>query len=526
MTMLRATTALAALFALSACDLAPHYHPPVTATASAFKEAPGWQPAQPADAIAKGQWWLLFNDPVLTGLETRVVIDNQNVASYAAQYEQARAAVREARAAFFPTVDLNAGATRAGSFGHTTTIVTGGTGTIGGTGTTTGTGTGVGTGTGSGTGAGTGTGGGTTSTSTVTQVSNGTGSRRYSITVGASWEPDLWGRVRNSVRQQSALAQASQADLANATLSAQGELALDYFQLRGLEQQKRILDATVAAYSRALQITTNRYNQGVVARIDVLQAQTQLQNAQATDADLSRQRATFEHAIAVLVGQNPSTFTLAEAPWAPVVPDVPGTLPSELLERRPDVAAAERRVAAANANIGVQRAAFFPTIGLTGQLGSEASSLGSLFSASSSIWSLGANLAETLLDFGARSARVAEARAAYDQAVADYRQTVLSAIQQVEDELVAARIYAYVAGQRASAADAATRVEQLTQNQYLGGIISYTDVITTQTTALSAREEAALAIVDRQAAAVSLVQAIGGSWDGPAPVPAQLPPGK
>lgn len=471
------------VLALAGCSFAPPYSRPGTVTPAAFKEAPGWIAANPADAIAKGEWWLLFNDPVLNQLESRVSVNNQNVAAAAAAYEQARAAVREARAALFPTVDLSAGTTQAGSFGKgQKTIISG---------------------------------------DTVT--SGSAGSHRYSLTLGATWEPDLWGRVRNTVSQQKALAQASQADLANATLSAQGELAADYLQLRGIEHQKAILDATVTAYAKAAQITTNRYNQGVVAKVDVLQAQTQLDSARANAADLERQRATFEHAIAVLVGENPSTFALAAAPWAPTVPDVPGILPSALVERRPDVAAAERRVAAANANIGIQRSAFFPTLGLSGDVGLQSSQLSSLFSAASSLWSLGVTAAETLFDFGARSARVAEARAAYDQAVAQYRQIVLTAFQQTEDELAAARILTYVAVQRASAAASANRVEALTQNQYVAGQIAYSDVIVAQTTALSARQTEAAAIVDRQVAAVSLIQAIGGSWT-PVPAQAQLPP--
>jgi NodT family efflux transporter outer membrane factor (OMF) lipoprotein len=484
MKIIRTLATLPTIAALSACSFAPAYQRPATVTPAAFKEAPGWRPATPADAVAKGQWWLLFNDPVLNNLEARVAINNQNVAAAAAAYEEARAAVREARASLFPTVSLNAGATRAGSLGSGTTTIIGG--------------------------------------NTVT--TGGNGSRRYSVSIGATWEPDLWGQIRNTISQQKALAQASEADLANATLSAQGELAADYLQLRGVEHQKAILDATVAAYDRALQITTNRYNQGVVARVDVLQAQTQLESARANAADLERQRSAFEHAIAVLVGENPSSFSLPAAPWSPTVPDVPGIVPSALLERRPDVAAAERRVAAANASIGIQRAAFFPTIGLNGDLGTQASRLGSLFTAASSIWSLGLTAAETLLDFGARSARVAQARAAYNQSAANYRQTVLTAFQQVEDELAAARILAYVAQQRTSAAAAANRVEALTQNQYLAGQVAYSDVITAQTTALAARQTEASAVVDRQLAAVSLIQAIGGSWTDSQPAAAQLPP--
>ena len=483
MTQLRPLISATMILALAGCSFAPPYQRPGTVTPVAFKEAPGWAAATPADAIAKGQWWLLFNDNVLNDLESKVSVNNQNVAAAAAAYDQARAAVREARASLFPAVDLSAGATRAGTFGHGQTTIIGG--------------------------------------NTVSTGSSG--SQRYSVTLGATWEPDLWGRIRNTVSQQKAQAQASQADLANATLSAQGELAADYLQLRGIEHQKAILDATVTAYAKALQITTNRYNQGVVARVDVLQAQTQLDSARANAADLERQRATFEHAIAVLVGENPSSFSLTAAAWAPTVPDVPGILPSALVERRPDVAAAERRVAAANANIGIQRSAFFPTIGLSGDVGTQASRLGSLFTAASSLWSLGATAAETLLDFGARSARVAEARAAYNQAVAVYRQTVLTAFQQTEDELAAARILTYVAEQRARAAASANQVEALTQNQYVAGQIAYSDVITAQATALSARQTEAAATVDRQLAAVSLIQAIGGAWT-PVPADAQLPP--
>lgn len=497
---------------LSGCNLAPRYRVPVTAPIASFKEVPGWRTAAPADAVAKGQWWLLFQDAELNALEARVAVDNQNVAAAAAAYRQARATVREARAASFPEIDLSGGGTRAGSFGNGTTTIIGGTGTTtGSTSGTTGT-TGTGTVTG-GTGTTTGTAGtGTTTTGTSTTVTTGGGNRRYSLSLGASWEPDLWGRILNGVRQQRALAQASQADLGNATLSAQGELASDYVQLRGLEAQKAILDATAKAYARALAITTNRYDQGVVARIDVLQAQTQLTTAQGNAADLVRQRAAFEHAIAVLVGENPSSFVLPEQPWNRIVPAVPATLPSALLERRPDVAGAERRVAAANSLIGVERAAFFPAISLSGSVGAQSSSLGSLLTAASSVWSLGVDGALTLLDFGARSARVREARAAYDQQVATYRQTVLTAFQQVEDELAAAKILGYVGDRRAVAAQTATRVEQLTLNQYLAGIVAYSDVITVQATALSARQAEAQAIVDRQVAAVTLIQAIGGSW--------------
>jgi NodT family efflux transporter outer membrane factor (OMF) lipoprotein len=376
----------------------------------------------------------------------------------------------------FPQVDFSTSGTRAGSLGS-------GTATI------------INTGTGS---------------STVS--SGASGSRRYTASIGATWEPDLWGAIGSGVRQQKALEQATLGDLNNATLSAQGELALDYVQLRGLEAQKAILDATIAAYDKNLTITNNRYKAGVVAKVDVLQAQTQLTSARANGADLERQRAAFEHAIAVLVGENPSTFALAAGTWNRAVPEIPGVLPSALLERRPDVAAAERRVSAANQAIGIQRAAFFPTINLTGSIGTNGSAVSDLFDIGESIWSLGLRGALTLLDFGGRSARVAQARAAYEQAAATYRQTVLTAFQQVEDGLAASRILGFVGDQRVAAASAANQVEVLTQNQYLAGQIAYSDVIVAQATALSARQAEVQALVDRQTAAISLIQAIGGSW--------------
>jgi len=479
--------ALIAALLLSGCSLAPHYSRPTATILPSFKEEPGWREAAPADAVAKGQWWLLFNDPVLNDLEARVAVSNQNVAASAAAYRQARAAVREARSQLFPQVDLSASGTRAGSFGNGTTTIITGTGTSG-------------------------TSGGSGSSGGTTVNSGGSGNQRFTASIGATWEPDLWGRIGSGVRQQKALAEASLGDLNNATLSAQGELALDYVQLRGLEAQKAILDATIAAYDKNLTITNNRYKQGVVAKVDVLQAQTQLTSARANGADLERQRAAFEHAIAVLVGENPSAFTLAAGTWNRAVPEVPGVLPAALLERRPDVAAAERRVAAANQAIGVQRAAFFPTINLTGSVGGNGTTVGSLFDVASSVWSLGLRGALTLLDFGARAAQVAQARAAYEQAVANYRQTVLTAFQQVEDGLSASRILAFVGDQRVAAASAANQVEALTQNQYLAGQIAYSDVIVAQTTALSARQAEVQALVDRQTSAISLIQAIGGSW--------------
>jgi NodT family efflux transporter outer membrane factor (OMF) lipoprotein len=465
MKSIRFTLALVvlAVWLPTGCSLAPDYHVPVTASIpTTFKEAPGWVPAQPADAEVRAAWWRLFNDPVLDGLQKRATAANQNLAAAKAAYDQARALVKEQRASFLPVLGLSTSGN---------------------------------------------------ATRPVGQSSGG--SRNYAVTIGTTWEPDLWGKVGETVNQAGAQAQASAATLANTALSVQGELALNYVQMRGIEAQKLIYDATIAAYRRALQITQNRYKNGVVQRSDVLQAETALHNALASDADLGRRRALLEHAIAVLVGENPSTFSLAVDavdPSTATVPDVPGVLPASLLERRPDIAAAERRVAAANANIGIQRSAFFPVLGLTGGVGNSARTLGSLVDVSTSVWSLGLSGALTLLDFGVRSARVEEARAAHEQTAATYRQTVLTAFQQTEDALAATRILATVAAERAAAATAANQAERIANNQYVAGQISYGDVIVTQTTALSARLAVVEAVINRQSAAIALVQAIGGQW--------------
>jgi len=456
---------------LVACSSAPTYRRPGIEIPASFKEEPGWREATPSDAVARGEWWQLFGDAGLAELQQQVVVGNQNLAVSKAAYDQARALVRELRASLLPVVSLSASGTKVGSFGQ-------GAPTVG----------------------------------NIGSVNAGGGNQRYSVTIGATWEPDLWGRIGDSVREAGALAEASAADLANATLSAQGELALDYIQLRGLQAQGQVLSATVVAYERALTITTNRYNSGVAARSDVLQAETALHNARASNADLVRQRALLEHAIAVLVGANPSSFSVPNGEWNRDVPDIPGVLPGALLERRPDIAGAERRVAAANSAIGIQRSAYFPTFDLSGDAGYNSSSWSALFESASSVWSFGLTGALTLLDFGARSARVDQARAAYEQTVAEYRQAVLTAFQQTEDQLAAVRVLAIVSTERDAAAIAANRAEEIANNQYIAGQIAYSDVIVAQTTALSARQAQIQAVVDRQSAAISLIQAIGGHW--------------
>lgn len=468
---------------LSGCNLAPAYRPPSTAPVpAAFKEMPGWRSAAPADAVARGNWWELLGDPVLSGLEAKLVVSNQNLAAARAAFDQAQAMVRQQRAALFPSVNLNGRGTDERTFGSSDN---GGS-----------------------------TNGGSTGGSAGNTTSGGTGGNAFQFALGASWQPDLWGALGNGVSQAGALAQASAGDLANATLSAQGEMALDYVQLRGLDEQKRLLDVTAADYGRALAITTNRYKAGIAARSDVDQAQTALSNAQAQAKDLVRQRATLEHAIAVLAGENPSTFSLPQQPWNPIVPEVPALLPSQLLERRPDIAAAERRVAAANANIGIQRAAGFPLIGLSANVGTGNNSVSNLFQAGTSAWSFGLTGLLSLLDFGANKAKVAGARAGWEHTVAQYRQTVLGAFQQTEDQLAAVRVLLDEADDRTAAATAAGQAETVARNQYLAGTISYSDVIVAQTTALNARIAQIQLVADRQVAAISLIEAVGGHWDG------------
>lgn len=449
---------------LPACSLAPAYRGVALAPPpSGFKEAPGWNVAVPSDAVDKGQWWLLFNDPVLDVLQARVDVDNQNVAQYRAAYAAARALVQQQRAALWPQVTAQGTATRTG-------------------------------------------GRGTDSSGTAA------GGRRYNVQVGASWEPDLWGRLGNAARQAGAEAAASAGDLANAALSVHGELAINYLQLRGLDAQRQDLRQTLEGYQRTLEITRNKYAVGVAGTADVEQAQTTLASAQAQLRALDMQRAQLEHAIAVLVGQNPSTFSIAAADWNAQVPLLPSSLPSQVLERRPDIAAAERRVAAANANIGIQRAGYFPQFTLTGNQQSNAAAWGELFSAATSLWTLGISAVQTVFDAGATRGRVAQAWAERDQAAAVYRQTVLTAFQQVEDNLAAIQAYADIAQARAMAVASANRAETILRNQYRAGTVDYTSVVVAQATASSARQDSIQAVVDQQTSVVALAQAIGGSW--------------
>jgi len=453
--------------ALSGCAFTPTYERPATPNPAAFKELQGWAPAAPADALERGPWWTLFADPVLDGLERQVEVNNQNVAAAVAAYGQARALVAEQRAALFPTVTLTGGANRNGS------------------------------------------GGGSGSND---NNNNGRTSNSFRLNIGSSWEPDVWGRLRAGISAAQANAQASAADLASARLSAQGELAADYFSLRSVDAQRALLATTIEGYRRVLKITQNRFDVGIVPHSDVYQAQTQLASAQSDDLTLARQRAQFEHAIAVLVGKAPADVALAPAQWTVTVPEVPVGVPSTLLERRPDIAASERAVAAANAQIGIVRAAYFPQIGLSASYGPSASAIGDLFKASSVAWALGLSATETILNGGANRAAVQGANAAREQAVARYRQTVLTAFADVEDQLAATRVLAQQQDLQRQASQAADKVEEQVLNRYKAGQVSYSEVVQAQVTALNARRALVQTQGNRQTTAVALVQALGGGW--------------
>jgi NodT family efflux transporter outer membrane factor (OMF) lipoprotein len=459
-------SALLGAAVLSGCALAPTYERPATPNPAAFKELQGWAPAAPADALDRGPWWTLFNDPVLDGLVRQVEVSNQNVAAAVAAYSQARALVAQQRASLFPTVTLNGGANRNGSGGG----------------------------------------------SSDNNNSNGRTSNSFRLNIGSSWEPDVWGRLRAGISAAQANAQASAADLASARLSAQGELAADYFSLRSVDAQRALLATTIEGYQRVLKITQNRFDVGIVPHSDVYQAQTQLASAQSDDLTLARQRAQLEHAIAVLVGKAPANFALAPAPWTVTVPDVPVGVPSTLLERRPDIAASERAVAAANAQIGIVRAAYFPQIGLTASYGPSASAIGDLFKASSMAWALGLSATETIFNGGANRAAVQGANAAREQAVARYRQTVLDAFADVEDQLNATRVLAQQQDLQRLASEAADKVEEQVLNRYKAGQVSYSEVVQAQVTALNARRALVQTQGNRQTTAVALIQSLGGGW--------------
>ncbi len=484
---------LAGVALLAGCMVGPDYEKPAAVTADKFKEQGIWKVAQPMDEAPRGAWWSVFNDPLLDALERRIDIDNQTLKASEAAYRDAVAVVQQARASLFPTISAT-GSERTSHSGASSSS----TGAL--IGTTSSTGTPV---------------------TTTTGGGGGAGSRPRSLfTVGASasWDLDIWGRIRRLIEGDVASAQVSAADLAAARLSAQGALASAYLQLRVEDELKRLLDASVEAYARSLEIVRNQYNSGVAGRSDVAQAETQLKSTQAQAVNTGVVRAQLEHAIAVLVGEPPASFTIEPEPLDLQVPEAPQAVPTLVLQRRPDIAAAERQVQAANAQIGVAIAAYYPDLSISASVSYSGSILSRLIQDPNQLWSVGPAIAETLFDFGARDAQVAQARALQEQAVANYRQTVLTSFQQVEDQLAALRILREQATVQADAVASGDEAERLIFNQYRAGTVPYTNVVVAQTAALSNRQAALTIRQNRLTASVSLLQALGGGWDS-----AQLP---
>ncbi|MGC1290517.1 MAG: efflux transporter outer membrane subunit [Candidatus Acidiferrales bacterium] len=459
---------LGACFFVSGCTVGPAYVRPTapTPTATSYKEFGNWQTTQPNDAAPRGKWWEVFQDARLSELEDKVDVSNQNLKAAEAQYTQARAAVRFYRSGYFPVVSTGPSASRQRQSQNKALFSAG---------------------------------------EAVTY-------NDYLLPVDVSYEPDIWGQVRRQVESARAQMQASAADLATVNLSLHAELAMDYFQLRGLDTESQLLNNTVQAFQKTLQLTQDRFKGGLASAVDVAQAQTQLETTRAQAIDVGVQRAAYEHAVAVLTGEPPSDFSLAASPLSVPPPVVPPGLPSQLLERRPDIASAERQMASANAQIGVAKTAYYPTVSLSGGGGFETAGIGNLLSGPSALWAIGASAFGTIFEGGRRHAVTAEAQAAYTQTVANYRQTVLTAFQDVEDNLAAQRILEQEAATEAGAVAAAEHSLDLSLHRYTGGVTSYLEVTTAQGLALSDERTAADILTRRMVASVLLIKALGGGW--------------
>jgi NodT family efflux transporter outer membrane factor (OMF) lipoprotein len=477
MTRCSAAIAAAALLGLTGCMVGPKYVKPTVPMAPGFKEAgpdaykenSDWHVAQPADTVQRGEWWTIFGDTELNALEPQIATNNQDLKAADARFREARALIRFNRASLYPTVGVApfAGGVRESSnqpyFSRT--------------------------------------------------ITNGNGVGEIQLPVDLNYEIDFWGRIRRTVSAAREEAQASAADRQTAMLSLQAELAVDYFEARSADAEEKLLEDTVTSYEEAYRITSNRFEGGIAPESDVDQALTQLEAARVQAHDITLQRAQFEHAIAVLLGVPPASFSLSNLPLDARPPVIPTGLPSELLERRPDIAAAERRVAEANDRIGIARAAFYPTVSLNGTVGFEGSSFANLFSPASFLWSIGPTLSETVFDAGRRSSLSEQANASYDETVANYRQATLNAFQQVEDNLVALRVLSEEADHQHKATLAAQSAEQIFNNRYVGGLDTYLQVVTAQTTAL-ANERNDIDLMRRQMdASVLLIKALGGGWN-------------
>jgi len=477
---------------LSGCHVGPKYNPPAMPAPPAFKESspsayksvlPGaWQPARPQDAVLKGKWWEMFNEPELNALEDQLDINNQNIAQFFQNFMAARAQVSEARSQYFPTVTVNPALTKTGTGGGSAGNAVANT---------------------SGTGTGTVTTGGGAST-TFTNIA---------LPIDVSWEPDLWGRVRNTVREFRYAAQVSAADLENERLTEQADLAQFYFQLRGQDALQDLYNRTIQADKESLNLTRALLETGIDSPEDVAQAEVTLADAEEAGAGIATNRAIYEHAIAMLIGKPASSFSMPVKNLTTPLPPIPVGVPSELLQRRPDIAAAERTMAEANALIGVEKAAYYPTLSLTGSGGLQGSSLSNLFSLPGLFWSLGAAASETIFDAGLRKATMAQYTAQYNADVASYKQTVLVAFQQVEDFIATLRVTSDQITRENTAVEAAQRYLNIETARYQTGLDPYLNVMTAQLTLLSNQQTQVTLRVNEMTAAVELVQALGGGWN-------------
>ena len=484
--------------AFSGCNVGPKYNPPVPTAPTVYKESPdqfkemdGWKVAQPQDGALRGNWWEIYNEPELNDLEQQLNVDNQNIKQSFESFMEARALVRQARSQYFPTVGVGPTFSRAR---QSSNIGGGNSGSA----STTGSGTG-------------------------SSSNSGKAFNTIDLPITASWEPDLWEKVRNTVRSQQYQAQLSAADLENVRLSEQASLAQFFYEIRGQDELQRILDDTVRADREAYDLEQNRYQNGIDDQISVVEAKTTLESAESSAANLGIARAQFEHAIAVLIGKPASAFSLPVKAMVTAPPPIPVGLPSQLLERRPDVAAAERNMASANAQIGVAKAAFYPTLDLSAGAGLESSTFKHLLDWSSRFWSVGPTVSETVYDGGLRRATVNQYIATYNANVAAYRQSVLTAIQQVEDNLAAVRILSQQIKHQQQAVDSAQVFLNLEKNRYDTGIDPYIDVTTAQTTLLNDQQLLANLQIQQMTASVQLIEALGGGWDrSQLPTPAQV----
>jgi len=457
-----------AVLLLSGCAVGPKYHTPSVQAPPAYKELGNWKPAQPNDQNLGGNWWEIFQDSQLNALEQQINVSNQNLKAAEAQFRQARAVLRYYRADYYPTVTAGLSGSRTRTSAHRPP---------------------------------------------PSSTFNGITYNDFTLPFDVSYQADVWGRVRRNVESYREQAQASAADLATVNLSMHADLAIDYFQARSLDAQEQLLNSTVQQYEQALELNQNRFQGGIASEVEVEQAKTQLQTTRAAAIDVGVPRAQYEHAVAILIGKPPAEFSLPPLPLTAPPPGIPVGLPSDLLERRPDIAAAERRVAAANAQIGVAKSAYYPLINLTGSGGFESSSITTLLNGPSGLWSVGLSAVGTVFDVGRRRSVTDQARAAYDYQVAAYRQNVLTGFQQVEDNLAAVRILENEAKVQDEAVVAAQRSLDLSITRYKGGVTSYLEVITAQSAALADEVTAVNILGRRMANTVLLIQALGGGWD-------------